>query len=63
MHNDQHNVYYEIPGAGGGNVEYANRASAVAEAKRIAEHYPDSYVEARRVVDQHLSYRHNGYRW
>lgn len=57
---EAHNLYYEVPGAGGDNDPYANSASALHAAREIAEHYPDAFVEVTRKSDHVVLFRHDG---
>jgi len=40
-----HNIYYEIPGAGGGNDQYQTRQEAKKAFEDIVTSYPDCYCE------------------
>lgn len=57
---EQHNLYFEVPGAGGGNEPFANRASALREARSIAKSYPDAYVQVTRRSDHAVAFTHDG---
>lgn len=55
-------IYYELPGAGGGNIEFANVVEASKDFEDIVRAYPDVYaailVDGKVVREYNCGYKH-----